>query len=115
MGTPENGIFDDDLALAVKGDFEDALEKGLSVNAAAEKILQEYSDVLKDEEEGPIVYLSLAALQFDHNSLHQDIKDRALDIIETGRGLELWEEAGKEFLAERQETLKKLKLKLSAE
>lgn len=115
MGTWGNGIFDDDLALDIKGEFENDLKAGLSVNIATARILQAYSDVLDDEDEGPIVYLSLAVLQFDHDSLHQEIKVKALEIIETGQGLERWEEAGQEALAERKQALDNFKLKLSAQ
>lgn len=113
VGTWGNGIFDDEVALAIKDEFENDLKAGLSINIATARILQAYSDMLDDEDEGPIVYLSLAVLQIEHESLHQEIKVKALEIIETGQGLTRWEEAGGKALANRKQTLANLKFKLS--
>ena len=51
-------IFEDDLALDIKAEFEDGIKKGLSVTEVSLQILESYEDEL-DEEEKPIVYLAL--------------------------------------------------------
>lgn len=116
MGTWGYEILDDDTALDIKGDFEEYLEEGLSVREATENILQEYEDVIEeDEDDSTTVYLALASLQMKHGELQADIKEAALEIIESGKGLEIWEESGEEELKERKNVLNELKIKLLKE
>jgi hypothetical protein len=112
MGTWGAGIFDDDLAMDIQGEFGEALDEDLSVEEATKRILENYQDILDDEDEGPIVYLVLAALQYEQDELQPEIRKKALDVIETGKGLARWEEAGEEELAERKQELKDLETKL---
>ncbi|MDP4147032.1 MAG: DUF4259 domain-containing protein [Bacillota bacterium] len=116
MGTWGYGIFDDDTALDIKGDFEEYVEEGLSITDATERILEEYKEIIEnDEDDGPTVYLALASLQMKHGELHTDIKGVALEIIEKGKGLEIWEESGEDELEERKKVLNELKTKLLKE
>lgn len=62
MGTWGVEIFDDDFALDIQAEFEKAMDQGLSVKKATQRILYDVQDVLEDEDEGPLVYLALAAL-----------------------------------------------------
>lgn len=112
MRTWGYGIFDDDVAIDLKGSFEDYLGDGLSVHDATEKVLEAYKDSIEDEQEGPIVYLALASLQLEHGDLSGDIKDEALDIIESGKGLDGWDVAGDRELSKRKNALYDLRDKL---
>lgn len=114
MGVWGTGIFDDDLAMDIQGEFEEALDEGLSVKEATQRILEDFEDVLEDEDEGPIVYLVLAVLQLEQDELQPEIRQKALKIIEFGQGLARWEEAGEEEMAERKQVLEDLKAKLIA-
>lgn len=114
MGTWGIEIFDDDLALDIQAKFEEAMDQGLSVKKATKRILYDFQDVLEDEDEGPLVYLALAALQIERDKLQPEIGQKALKIIESGQGLARWEEAGEEELAERKQALEDLKAKLIA-
>jgi hypothetical protein len=109
MGTWGAQILDDDLAMDIQAEFEQALEDGLSVKKATKQIIKAFQDVLEDEDEGPIVYLALAALQLERNELQPEIRKTALEIIETGQGLARWEEAGEDVLAERKKVLEEMK------
>lgn len=116
MGTWGYGIFDDDTASDIRGDFEEYIEEGLSIGEATENILQEYEDIIEeDEDDSTTVYLALASLQMEHGELQTDIKKIALEIIESGKGLEIWEESGEEELEERKNVLNELKRKLLKE
>ncbi|MBK1813218.1 DUF4259 domain-containing protein [Clostridium sp. YIM B02505] len=113
MGTWGYGIFDDDTASDIKGDFDEYIKEGLSVTEATESILEEYQEIIEeDEEDGPTVYLALASLQMTHGQLQADIKEIALEIIESGKGFEIWEESGENELDERKKVLNQLKLQL---
>jgi hypothetical protein len=112
MGTWNTGIFDDDLAMDIKAEFEEAIEEGLSVKEAIAMILEAYEDELEDEDEGPIIYLALAALQMEKGTIVKSIRSKALEVIESGQGLDRWKEEGKDEYEKRVVVLNELKDKL---
>lgn len=112
MGVWGTGIMDDDLALDIKAEFEDAVNEGLGVPQATARILEAFLDVSQDEDEGPILYLALAQLQLEKNHLLPEVKNQALQIIKNGIGLERWEEAGNTTLKERKAELNALRDRL---
>ncbi|MDF2822200.1 MAG: hypothetical protein K0R15_2648 [Clostridiales bacterium] len=112
MGTWNTGIFDDDLAMDIKAEFEEAIEEGLSAKEATAMILEAYEDELEDEDEGPIIYLALAVLQMEKGIIEKSIKNKALYIIESGQGLDRWKEAGKDGYEKRLMVLNELKDKI---
>lgn len=112
MGTWNAGIFDDDIALDIKAEFDDALAEGMTVKEATKQILESFEDVLEDDEESPIVYLALAALQLEKGEIQKNIKKKALQIIESEQGMERWEEAGAELFVQRKVILNELKRNL---
>lgn len=112
MGAWGYGIFDDDTSSDIRDDFEEYIEDGLSVNEATERILEEYEEVIEDEDDISTVYLALASLQMEHGELEEEIKSKALDIIDSGKGLEIWKESGESELEERKKVLNELKTKI---
>lgn len=110
MGTWGADIFDDDFALDVKGDYEDILDSGLSHEVATKALAERYKDALDDPEESGVFWLALAAIQLEHDALIKDVKNNALDVINSDRDLLRWEDspdAGK-----RKQTLEQLKNQL---
>ncbi|MEK9156552.1 MAG: DUF4259 domain-containing protein [Patescibacteria group bacterium] len=114
MGTWGTGIFEDDLASDIKGNFEDLISSGASVADATKSSLAEYSDSLTDTDDGPTVHLALAKLQIQQGALHPDTAKKALEIIESGESLNRWREIGGEDLKHRQAELEKLKEEIAA-
>lgn len=112
MGTWDTGIFDDDLAMDIKSEFDDAIEEGMSVKKATKQILESFEDELEDEDEASIIYLTLAALQLEQGNVEKNIKKKALEIIESGQDLERWEGADEEELNKRIAVLNELKERL---
>lgn len=109
MGRWGPGLFDDDIALDVVRDFEQALEDDLDVFEAAHQIIAHPPWDLEDDDTGPIIYLALAALQLEYGVIQPEIRDRALGILNTGAGLEVWEEAGGLSLIERRQVLEQFR------
>jgi hypothetical protein len=101
------GIFDDDLAVAVRADFERHLQDGLSVYAAAERIQSDYVNA-----DSKVVTLALAALQLEHNLISPQIKKKALTIIISGEGKERWTTGDSAALAARERELQTLRDRL---
>lgn len=113
MGSWGTGIFDDDLAVDVRSDFEELVEEdGLDIAVATRKILRKYQIELEDEDSAPIIYLALAALQLEYDEVLPEIRERVLEIIEEDQGLSLWEEEDEDLLLERKEVLNELKAEL---
>lgn len=112
MGTWDTGIFDDDIAMDVKAEFDDAMAEDLTVEEATEQVLESFEDELEDEDDGPVVYFALAVLQMEQGSVTEDIRQAVLHIIETGQGLERWKDAEEEKFNKRIGILNELKQKL---
>ncbi len=113
MGTWGTGIFDDDLALDIQGSFEDALAEGLGVATATNRVLEEYAEAAQDHDEGAVVYLALVALQLEHETVQDHIREKVLTIIAAGQGLDRWREVGGKTLDERRQVLENLGASLS--
>lgn len=112
MGTWSYGIFDDDLTSDVRYAFMENMKKGLSVEEATKNILEDFQDEVEDEYHFDIIYLALAALGLKQGCLLSDIKDKALEVIESENSLEIWKEVGSNELEQRKHVLEDLKLKL---
>ncbi len=115
MGAWGAGIFDDDLAVDVRTAFEREIEAGGDVKTVTQSVLRSFASALRDSDDGPVVYLALAALQLDHRTLQPGIKAKALRIIETGQALEGWDEAPTDWpgLIERKQVLENLRVQLN--
>lgn len=110
MGIWAHGIFDDDTTEDIRLIFEEAIKNGASTFEATTDVLEMFPpDIMLN---GTIVYLALASLQMEIGELETEIKEIALDIIETGKGLIHWERCGEYDLNKRKEVLNELKIEL---
>ncbi len=93
----------------VRGDFEEAIVGGATIERATRLILQEYEEELDDEDDRPVIYLALASLQLERGRVTDPVRTEALKVIDLGEGLARWDEAGEEALVERKKVLEALK------
>ncbi|SFA70970.1 hypothetical protein SAMN04488577_0450 [Bacillus sp. cl95] len=120
MGAWGAGIWDDDLSCDIQDEWNDLLDEGMNTRKATKIILQTWMEELGDldEEERLIdeslIYIALAALQIRHNVLTRSIKKKALECIESGADLSLWQENQDESYADRKKVLEELKSKLES-
>lgn len=112
MGSWGYKLFEDDVALDARSIFEDALEKNKDVMRATKEVLHTFKQALDDQDEGPTIFFALAALQMEQGILEFWLKDKVLEIIEKGDGLDVWREAGEKEVAKRMKELEKLKEKI---
>ena len=118
MGTWGPGIFDDDVSADVQIRFEEALEESGDPIHAAKEVLSDMEDELEDDDDAPIIYFALAALQLKHGQMSPSIKKKALAHIKSGYDLARWEDGSSESverkknLEKRKEVLEALKLDL---
>jgi len=114
MGTWGTAIFSDDLASDIKLRFRNKIGSGKSSTEATDELLDEYEEEVNDSEESSVFWLSLASTQWNLGRLLENVKQKALEIIENGQDLERWNENEKEK-NKRKKVLDKLKIQLLSE
>jgi hypothetical protein len=82
--------FPGDTASEVREDYRGAVGNGMTGPQATGKILNEY--LTTDETEMGVVWLSLAATQWKCGRLEERVKERALQLIDSGSDLRRWPE-----------------------
>lgn len=107
MGTWGPGLWQDDTAADIRGAYREALEDGLTDEDARNKVLNDFSADLADEEYAGVVWLALAGVQHSLGRLDADVRDQALRVIDGGSDLLRWQ--GSKELAKRRAVLAKLR------
>jgi hypothetical protein len=95
VGTWGAGIFSNDIAADVRDEYRLLLEDGLDGASATEKLLAEFADSQDDIDDGPALWLSLAATQYRLGRLEDQVRSRALQIIDDGSDLAHFKEDAK--------------------
>jgi hypothetical protein len=108
MGTWGTAIFSDDLASDIKDDFRLKIALGKSVELAVQELKNEYQEDLQDEKEHIVFWLALASTQWKLGRLQEEVKIRAINIIESESDLKRWEDDLSDY-KKRQKVLQKLK------
>lgn len=104
------GLFHDDVAADVRSEYLDLLARGTSEDEAFKAIVREWKKSIGDTDDGPTFWLALAVTQWEYGRLHPRAKSQALKVIDEGKGIERWAEAG--LAKKRQAVLARLKKKL---
>ncbi|TCJ30786.1 hypothetical protein [Nocardioides jejuensis] len=113
MGAWGPAIFSDDTACDIRGDYRELLEDQVPDDEATQQTIDAYAHLGEDEKHA--FWLVLAAAQSALGRLDDNVKTRALEVIDRGIGLELWEEEGPRELAKRKASLAKLRTQLTGE
>jgi hypothetical protein len=92
VGAWGTAIFDDDTAADVRGEWRDAILEGLTAEEASDRLRASFKHALADQDESKIFWLALAAAQMETGRLQDDVRDRALAIIEGGGDVARWAE-----------------------
>ena len=113
MGTWNVSINGNDTAQDLKSEYQAAFFYN-DVDIALKKIDAYVRSMFDetDEEEWCNYYYSLADYMWKHGILTDTIRNRAITMIDTGFGLELWEEAGTKTLEKRKKALAEFRDKL---
>ncbi len=113
MGAWGPAIFSDDLACDLRDDFKNLIAEGLSSADATEKLFNSYEINKDDLEECNVFWLSLAATQWKMGRLDEEVKSKAIKIIDSGSDVLRWREEGESGWAkQREKHLLKLKEQL---
>jgi hypothetical protein len=112
MGTWSTAVFGSDIACDVRDSFVDYLRMGMSGRQATRKVLQDFDDEVQDvDQDGPVVWLALAATQWKYGRLEPRVKGRALKLIKNGADIPAFPQPQQN---RRQNALEKLRLQLQS-
>lgn len=109
MGTFSAALFSDDTACDVRDQFTQLLSNGASAADATQSLIQSWAAATSDTDDGPVFWLALAATQWKFGCLPDEIRARAIDVIERDLDLHKWQGAA---LKRRRAVLASLKEKL---
>jgi hypothetical protein len=109
MGAWGTAIFSDDTAADTRDAFSDYIAEGLTSAEATGRLLAESADILADEEDAPVFWLAVAATQWKLGRLIDDVRDRAIEIIDSGADLRRWQNNSKAEINQRKKHLAKLR------
>lgn len=111
MGAWGPGIFSDDTASDIRQEYRELLEDQVPDDEAMRRVIDGYRDLGEDEHH--VLWLALAATQSGLGRLDDEVRTRALAVIDSGVGLQRWEQAGPKELAKREAALGKLRAQLT--
>jgi len=109
MGIWGPGIFSDDVALDVKESFRSHIANG----GTLESFMQDFYRELGSHQAEPVVWIALAATQWQLGRLDARVKQEALRLITTGEALVEWQNDPK-LLTRRSSALNKLAVQLNS-
>lgn len=112
MGAWGVAILSDDIAEDVNFRYKDLLGDNYSNEEASRIVIEEYLNEL-DDEEITAFWLSFALIQWKLGRLQEEVKNKALQIIDSGSDLERSEEDPK-LKKKRESVLLKLKEQLNS-
>ncbi|MBS9805680.1 hypothetical protein J4052_22215 [Bacillus toyonensis] len=110
MGVWGVAILSDDIAEDIKLLYKDLLANEYSNEDASRIVIEEYKNEL-DDEETIVFWLVFASIQWKLGRLQENVKQEALQIIESGADLARWEEEPK-LQKKREVVLNKLREQL---
>lgn len=97
MGAWGTGLYQDDDTCDIKEEYLNYLRIGKTNEEALQEVISDNKEMIKDDEIGPLFWLALADTQWKYGRLTNDIRDRALEVIDSGKDLERWKEDKKLF------------------
>lgn len=105
-------LYADDTTCDVRDDYVNHLKHGLADAEAAQAILKQFGDLLQDREIACLVYFALADTAWKYGRLDQDIRQHALELIEQGGDVFVWERDAPSDAPARRRALAALKKRL---
>lgn len=112
MGAWGSSLYANDCSCDVRDTYMKFLEEQLSNEETYQRTLEKHHEYIGDEDE-PLLWYALADTQWKTGRLMPEVKQKALDWIEKGGGMTLWEES-KSGGAGWKKTLEKLKKQLES-
>lgn len=91
MGAWGPGLYADDTTCDVRDSYVDGLRSGRSGEETDRAILDRYAELLEDREIACLVLFALADTGWRHGRLSDEVRDRAIALLELGGDLQAWQ------------------------
>lgn len=95
MGAWGTSITTDDTVSDIVGFIKDQLKNGASIKEATSKAAIKFSELEKDEDEAPLLWIAIALTQWKYGEVEPSILERVRNDIINERGLDRWKESPK--------------------
>ena len=115
MGAWGTGLYQDDTTCDIKDDYITYLQIGMTNEEATRRIIDENDWCFEDEEEGALLWFALADTQWKYGRLLDEVKQKAIECIDSGVDLEKWREEDEKLCEKRKKVLEALKERLNSE
>lgn len=112
MGTWGAGIFSNDTAADVRDEYRSLIADGVDASEATNQLISAWGQSPASDEVDPDFWLALAATQSRLGRLEDQVKIRALSIIDSGSDLERWRVDAPELVRSRRASTSKLRERL---
>jgi hypothetical protein len=112
MGTWGTAIFSDDTAADTRDAFSNFIGEGLTPAEATDRLIAESAEILADEDDGNVFWLALSLAQWKLGRLLDNVRDRAIAVIDSGMDLRRWQDNRKVEINQRKKHLAKLREQL---
>jgi hypothetical protein len=110
MGSWSTGVFGNDLASDVRGEYRELIEDGTPDAEALQKVLGGFAQDVDDPDNGTCFWTGLAAAQMELGRLDPVVRDRTVAVIDARGDVHMWDETG--FANKRRAVLLKLRGRL---
>lgn len=114
MGTWGTGLYADDTTCDIRDDFIKGLKQGLSSEKSCQAILDRYGKLLEQPETACLVYFALADTAWKYGRLPEQLRTKALALLETGESMLAWEREAPGSAPARRKVLKNLSVRLNS-
>lgn len=96
MGTCGIGLFQNDIAGDLKHVYIDKLKIGKTDEEAYRETIEELKEYYQDEDDAIDFWLGLASIMYEYGRLTDEVKTKALNIIEFSEDLKRWDTRDRE-------------------
>jgi len=79
-----------DLAMEVASVYHEHTGVGVGAGEATAAVISTFRELLADPDEGPVIFLALAATQLREGRLVEPVRDAAIALIESGDAQRAW-------------------------
>ncbi|QVK18167.1 hypothetical protein KHQ81_00155 [Mycoplasmatota bacterium] len=87
MGAWGPKLYEDDVAIDIKDEFRNLLERGKTTEEATEILIRDNQDTIDDMDEGPIFWFALSDTQWNLGNLLPFVKEKAIEHFRNGSDL----------------------------
>ena len=115
MGAWGTGLYQDDTTCDIKDDYITYLKVGMTNEEATRRIVEENDWCFEYEDEGALLWFALADTQWKYGRLLDEVKEKAIECIDSGIDLERWREEDEKLCEKRKKVLEALKERLNSE